>query len=67
MVFSVCMCENFQASPRKINLEATERILRYLNHILNVACPHEHPEDVLLQGHFDECRRFRCNPQLIEH
>jgi hypothetical protein len=32
MMFSVCMCARFQASPREIHLKATKRILRYLKH-----------------------------------
>ena len=36
VMFSVCMCARFQASPRKSHLKATKRILRYLNHTQNV-------------------------------
>ena len=36
VMFSVCMCARFQASPRKSYLKATKRILRYLNHTQNV-------------------------------
>ena len=32
VVFSVCICARFQASPRKSHLKATKRILRYLKH-----------------------------------
>jgi hypothetical protein len=32
MMFSVCMCARFQASPRESHLKATKRILRYLKH-----------------------------------
>jgi hypothetical protein len=32
VMFSVCMCARFQASPRKSHLKATKRILRYLKH-----------------------------------
>ena len=32
VMFSVCMCARFQASPRESHLEATKRILRYLKH-----------------------------------
>jgi hypothetical protein len=36
VMFIVCMCARFQASPRKIHLKATKRILRYLKHTQNV-------------------------------
>ena len=36
MMFSVCMCARFQASPRESHLKATKRILRYLKHTQNV-------------------------------
>jgi hypothetical protein len=36
VVFSVCMCARFQASPRESHLKATKRILRYLKHTQNV-------------------------------
>jgi hypothetical protein len=32
VMFSVCMCVRFQASPRENHLKATKRILRYLKH-----------------------------------
>jgi hypothetical protein len=32
VMFSVCMCARFQASPRESHLTATKRILRYLKH-----------------------------------
>ena len=32
VMFSVCMCVRFQASPRESYLKATKRILRYLKH-----------------------------------
>jgi hypothetical protein len=32
VMFSLCMCARFQASPRESHLKATKRILRYLNH-----------------------------------
>ena len=32
VIFSVCMCVRFQASPRESHLKATKRILRYLKH-----------------------------------
>jgi hypothetical protein len=36
VMFSVCMCARFQASPRESHLKAIKRILRYLKHIQNV-------------------------------
>jgi isopentenyldiphosphate isomerase len=36
VMFSVCMCARFQASPRESHLIATKRILRYLKHTQNV-------------------------------
>ena len=36
VMFSVCMCARFQASPRESHLKATKRILRYLKHTQNV-------------------------------
>ena len=36
VMFSVCMCSRFQASPRESHLKATKRILMYLKHTQNV-------------------------------
>jgi hypothetical protein len=36
VMFSVCMCARFQASPRESHLKATKRILIYLKHTQNV-------------------------------
>jgi hypothetical protein len=36
VMFSVCMCARFQASPRKSHLKETKRILRYLKHTQDV-------------------------------
>jgi hypothetical protein len=36
VMFSVCMCLRFQASPRESHLKATKRILRYLKHTQNI-------------------------------
>ena len=36
VMFSVCMCTSFQASPRESHLKATKRILRYLKGTQNV-------------------------------
>jgi hypothetical protein len=36
VMFNVCMCARFQASPKESHLKATKRILRYLKHTQNV-------------------------------
>jgi hypothetical protein len=36
VMFSVCMCARFQASPREIHLKAAKRILRYLKFTPNI-------------------------------
>jgi hypothetical protein len=36
VIFSVCMCARFQASPREIYLKATKRILKYLKNTQNI-------------------------------
>jgi hypothetical protein len=36
VMFSVCMCARFQASPRESHLKVTKRILRYLKHTQNI-------------------------------
>jgi hypothetical protein len=36
VMFIVCMCARFQASPRESHLKATKRILRYLKRTQNV-------------------------------
>jgi hypothetical protein len=36
VMFSVCICAIFQASPRENHLKATKKILRYLKHTQNV-------------------------------
>jgi hypothetical protein len=36
VMFSVCMCARFQASPRESHLKATKRILMYLKHTQNI-------------------------------
>ena len=37
VIFSVCMCARFQASPRESHLKAIKRILRYLKHTQNLS------------------------------
>jgi hypothetical protein len=36
VMFSICTCARFQASPRESHLKATKRILRYLMHTQNI-------------------------------
>jgi hypothetical protein len=36
IMFSVCMCARFQASPKKAHLRVVKRILRYLKHTPSV-------------------------------
>jgi hypothetical protein len=36
VMFSVCMCAQFQASPREAHLNVAKRILRYLKHTPNI-------------------------------
>ena len=36
VIFSVCMCARFQASPRESHLKATKKILRYFKHTQNI-------------------------------
>jgi hypothetical protein len=36
VMFSVCMCARFQASPREVHLKAAKRILKYLKHTPNI-------------------------------
>jgi hypothetical protein len=36
VMFSVCMCARFQASPREIHLKDAKRILRYLKYTPNI-------------------------------
>jgi hypothetical protein len=36
IMFSVCLCAQFQANPKESHLSALKRILRYLKHTLNI-------------------------------
>jgi hypothetical protein len=53
VMFSVCMCARFQASPRECHLKATKRILRYLKHIQNVGLWYPKGERFELFGYSD--------------
>ena len=60
VMFSVCMCARFQASPRESHLKATKRILRYLKHTQNVGLWYLKGSKFELVGYLDydyvECK-----------
>jgi hypothetical protein len=53
VMFSVCMCVRFQASPRESHLKATKRILRYLKHTQNVGLCYPRSTRFELAGYSD--------------
>ena len=53
VMFSICMCARFQASPRESHLKATKRILRYLKHTQNVGLWYPKGAKFELIGYFD--------------
>jgi hypothetical protein len=53
VMFSVCMCARFQASPRESHLKATKRILRYLKHTQNVGLWYPKGAKFELVGYFN--------------
>jgi len=53
VMFSVCMCARFQASPRGNHLKATKRILRYLKHTQNVGLGYPKGAKFELVGYSD--------------
>ena len=53
VMFSVCMCARFQATPRESHLKATKRILRYLKHTQNVGLWYPKGAKFELVGYFD--------------
>ena len=53
VMFSVCMCAIFQASPRESHLKATKRILRYLKHTRNVGLWYPKGAKFELVSYFD--------------
>ena len=53
IMFSVCMCARFQASPRESHLKATKRILRYLKHIQYVRLWYPKGSNFKLIGYSD--------------
>ena len=53
VMFSVCMCARFQASPRESHLKATKRVLRYLKHTQNVGLWYSKGANIELVGYSD--------------
>jgi hypothetical protein len=53
VMFSVCMCARFQASPRESHLKATKRILRYLKHTQDVGLWYPKGSNFELVGYSD--------------
>jgi hypothetical protein len=53
VMFSVCMCARFQASPRESHLKTAKRILRYLKHTQNVDLWYPKGTKFELIGYFD--------------
>jgi hypothetical protein len=53
VMFSVCMCARFQASPRESHLKATKRILRYLKHTQDVGLWYPKGSNFVLIGYSD--------------
>jgi hypothetical protein len=53
VMFSVCMCARFQASPRESHLKATKRILRHLKQTQNVGLWYPKGAKFDLIGHSD--------------
>ena len=53
VMFSVCMCARFQASPRESHLKATKRILRYLKHTPNLGLWYPNGAKFELVGYSD--------------
>ena len=53
VMFSVCMCERFQASLRESHLKATKRILRYLKYTQNVGLGYPKGAKFELVGYLD--------------
>jgi hypothetical protein len=74
VIFSVCMCARFQASPKESHLNATKRILRYLKHTQNVRLWYPKGAKFNLIGYSDlnyagckvERRRTSGTCQLLE-
>ena len=53
VMFSVCMCARFQASPRESHWKATKKILRYLKHTQNVGLWYPKGAKFELVGYFN--------------
>jgi hypothetical protein len=53
VMFIICMCARFQASPREVHLKATKRILRYLKHTSNIGLWYHKGAQFELIGYLD--------------
>jgi hypothetical protein len=61
VMFSVCMCARFQASPRESHFKTTKRILRYLKHKQNIGLWYPKGAKFELIGYFYLERRSTSN------
>ena len=67
IMFSVCMCARFQASPRESHLKATKRILKYLKHTPNVGLWYPKGAKFELVGYSDsDCNTLKIASFKIE-
>jgi hypothetical protein len=53
IMFSMCMCARFQASPKKAHLVSVKGILRYLKHTPSIGLWYPKGARFLLVGYFD--------------
>jgi hypothetical protein len=53
VMFSLCICARFQASPRESHLKVTKRILRYLKHTQNISLWYPKGAKFELVGYLD--------------
>ena len=62
IMFSVCMCARFQASPRESHLKATKRTLRYLKHTQNVGLWYPKMQGLMEEhlGHLSIVEKIAC-------
>jgi hypothetical protein len=60
IMFSVCMCAQFQANPKESHLSALKRVLRYLKYTPSIGLWYPHGACFELLGYLDsdfaECR-----------
>ena len=66
VMFSVCMCARFQASPRESHFKATKRILRYLKHTQNIGLWYPKGAKFELVGYSDS-NYAGCKVEKKEH